>query len=91
MTENEETILSEALKYFGGDAQVMKALEEMSELSVELHHYLCGRGEIDKMREELADCLVILTQVRELLGIHEVDTWIAYKTERLAKRIGATA
>jgi hypothetical protein len=81
-------VLEGALKYFGGDKQIMKALEEMAELSTELHHYLEGRGGLIKVHEELADCLIILTQLRAHFGKDTVDEWINAKTFRLAQRIG---
>jgi len=57
-----------AVDTFGRKAQTLKACEELSELLVELHHELDGRGDEMKIAEELADAFFVLIQQISMLS-----------------------
>ena len=84
-SQREAEILEGAIAKFGVGAQVVKAIEELAELTTELARYLTGQGKKEAIREELADAFVMLNQLELIFGdVSEIE--IA-KLERLAKRI----
>ena len=74
-----------ALAIYGREKQIHKTLEELAELSVELHHALDGRGDNDKILEEMADVEIMLSQMKMLYG--STDAWKEKKIARLEERI----
>ena len=84
--EREGKILETALEHFGHNVQVMKAIEELGELTVELARNLNGLGNLDALREELADAFVMLNQMEMIFG-DVTDIEIA-KLERLERMVG---
>lgn len=84
--EREAEILEGAITYFGSDAQITKAIEELGELTVELARHLIGKGNVEAVREELADAFVMLNQLEMIFGdVSEIEV---SKLERLARMIG---
>lgn len=81
----EETIYDSALARFGIQAQVRKAVEELTEAAVELLHYLDGRGNDDLVAEELADVEIMLEQMR--LVFPTLPLWKERKLARLEERL----
>ena len=78
-----------ALVHYGIQRQTIKALEELSELSTILHHWMDKRADAREVVEEIADVWIMVEQLREHFGPATVDAAIAYKLERLAKRMAA--
>lgn len=78
-------LLRRAIDHFGDTNQILQAIEEMAELTVELTHYIRGRNGTWQVAEEIADCSIMLKQLRILFGEAEVDRWEQEKMERLAK------
>lgn len=76
-----------AVTHFGINHQKNKAVEELSELIVEIMHDLDGRARMDAIREELADVIVMAEQLRIIYGGSEVDRWIERKLVRLQHRL----
>ena len=74
-----------ALAIYGREKQIRKTLEELAELSVELHHALDGRGDNENILEEMADVEVMLSQMKILYG--QTDGWKEKKLARLEERI----
>ncbi len=74
-----------ALAIFGREKQIRKTLEELAELSVELHHALDGRGDSAKILEEMADVEIMISQMKLLYG--QTDGWKEKKLARLEERI----
>lgn len=78
--------------YYGAPHQCMKAVEEMSELSVELMKMVNGEGgDLDRVFEEIADASIMLQQLRLLLDPYQytIDTIIERKIQRQLARIDA--
>lgn len=83
--EREAAILEGAIAKFGAEAQIVKAIEEMGELTVELARHRNGLGKVEALREELADAFIMLNQLELIFGdVTEIE--IA-KLERLERRI----
>lgn len=75
-----------ALDTWGADAQIDQCIEEMAELTVELQHR--RRGRMDHAAEEVADVMIMIQQMRLLVGPEEVDEAVKEKLDRLARRMG---
>ena len=86
--EKEQIIICEkAIEHFGVDPQVEKAKEELAELIVELSRAATGRMQLERIREELADAIIMCQQLRLIMGAEETDLWIQAKLERLTVRM----
>lgn len=81
-------ICRRALEAFGEEAQMVMAIEEMSELTKELCKHRRGRDNVEAIAEEIADVEIMLQQMVILYGCAEsVETFRRDKLERLAGRI----
>lgn len=79
-----------AVNKYGADSQVKKAIEELAELQVELCHYLCGRGELSHISEEMADVQIMIEQLSIIFGNDNfVVEWENIKAARLMERVNA--
>lgn len=63
------------IAHYGPDAQIVKSMEELSELTVELAKDMNAQGNRIAIAEEMADVLVILNQ---LLIIYDIDAEAIY-------------
>ncbi|WP_300157096.1 hypothetical protein [Solidesulfovibrio sp.] len=79
------TICRRALDTWGAEAQIDQCIEECAELTVELQHRKRGRPE--HVAEEIADAIIVLHQMRLLIGVEAVDTMVCEKLARLEKRL----
>ena len=83
-----DEICRAALEVFGAQAQVMMAIEEMSELTKELCKNGRGQENTTHIAEEIADVEIMLRQMVMLFDCAgQVETFRRYKLERLAERI----
>lgn len=81
-------IFRRALEAFGAQAQMMMAIEEMSELTKELCKNGRGQENATHIAEEVADVQIMLQQLVMLFDCAgQVETFRRYKLERLAERI----
>jgi len=85
---NQDTY-SKALRHFGHNAQVLKAVEELAELQVELMHHLGDRGDISRICSEVADVWIMVHQLRIMFGAQKVDGFIHSKVNRLEERMAS--
>ena len=74
-----------AIVRYGATAQMDQCVEEMAELTVELQH--AKRNRPHHAAEEVADCLIMVGQMRELFGPGDVDAIYAAKLHRLQQRL----
>lgn len=78
-----------ALRKNGTDAQVMMAIEEMSELTKEICKLFRGKPTLDDLADEIADVLITIEQLKLIYDLGDaVDDRIAYKIQRLQKDLG---
>lgn len=82
-------IMKTAIKTFGPQLQTVVAIEEMSELQKELTKFLRGNGKKKHLTEEVADALIMITQVQIIYGIGDEDVRevMDYKLNRLRERV----
>ena len=74
-----------AVDHYGVEHQKRKAMEELGELLTEMAREQDGRTTNDRIREELADVMIMCEQLRMIYGGKETDAWIDRKLERLWK------
>lgn len=65
----------------GYSNQVLKAAEELSELSQALCRFL--QGEDHNVEEEIADVEIMLNQLKIMFDINDIEKWRDYKLKRL--------
>ena len=65
--------LEEIIKYFGKEKQIIKCVEELSELQKELCKSVNGKGNLDNIIEEIADVEIMLKQLKIILKIGARD------------------
>jgi len=83
--------------YYGLDAQMGKALEEVNELKQEIETYIADpeiyrNAQMHRLEDEVADVEIMLTQLKVLLCIsEEVETRKEFKINRQLNRISEEA
>lgn len=84
-----QEVYRQARDVFGAQAQLVVALEELSEAQKEICKFLRGKGDPGHLTEEIADAQIMLEQVQMLCGIDEgaVQEQMDSKIERLRGRI----
>lgn len=86
--EERAKVYASALDTYGVTCQLMKALEELSEVQIEIHRILSGRPNVFHLAEEVADATIMLEQIRQLFGINEdVCKFMDAKVLRLQRTI----
>ena len=86
--EERAKVYASALDTYGVTCQLMKSLEELSEVQIEIHRILSGRPNVFHLAEEVADATIMLEQVRQIFGINEdVCKFMDAKVLRLQRTI----
>ena len=82
-------IMRAAIRKNGRAMQTVVAIEEMSELQKELTKYIRGKGNKKGLTEELADALIMITQIQLMYQICDEDVRkvMDFKLNRLKERI----
>jgi NTP pyrophosphatase (non-canonical NTP hydrolase) len=91
---NEEIeIIKSAIRKNGKAMQTVVAIEEMSELQKELSKFIRGKGNRDNLIEEVADVLVMITQIQLMYALpdNEVERIMRLKLNRLKERMEQNA
>lgn len=84
----EHEVLQTAIRHYGPKHQILKAIEELSELQKELAKFLGGDRNFDRIAEETADVGIMLDQLELIFENREmVEVWREKKLERLARRM----
>ena len=84
----EPSIAVKACETFDNKQQIIKAIEEMAELSKELAKELNDNGNEDNIREEIADVMIMMEQMVFLFDVkNEIAKWRENKLFKLAKLI----
>lgn len=83
--------IEKVVEHYGNYNQIIKAIEELSELQKELCKYLLNVKTyytLTQITDELADVEIMCKQLRHIFRITEqVDERKKFKVERLMKRI----
>lgn len=87
----EREVLLKAIEVFGWSAQFEIAQEECGELIAAISHYKRCRTidrEKDQLASECADVIIMMHQLRLVLGEDLIDEKIAAKMKRLKGNLG---
>ena len=89
IADNEITMdMWKIIAHHGYIHQKEKAIEELSELQQALARDLQGQGDRDNIAEEIADVLIMLSQMELIYGLAaEVNTAVRDKLGRTIERI----
>lgn len=81
-------IYDAARQKFGDDAQLILAMEELSELQKEICKRFRGKDNEFQLADEIADATIMLEQLRRIPGLNElVCKRMDIKVMRLADRV----
>jgi NTP pyrophosphatase (non-canonical NTP hydrolase) len=83
------TTLEKAIEVYGKDMQLNVAIEEFSELIKEICKHKRGEDNLDNIIEEMADCYIMLEQLKIIFGIktYEISAKANLKMVRLERRL----
>ena len=81
-----------AIEHYGPQNQMKQSIEELAELIVAINKYTRYPDVIETKQhvaEEIADVLIMIDQLKIILDIkeYEINSYKAYKLDRLEKRI----
>ena len=88
--EQEREICQAAVERFGRLTQILKAMEEMGELTRALCRHLSDvtrRDRLVNVWEEMADVSIMLDQLKLIFDAERVEAWRADKLARLAAKV----
>lgn len=81
-------VLQDAIHEYGERAQMVVAIEELSELQKEICKALRGEKNADRIAEEMADVQIMFDQLEIIFGNRgAVAAWQTQKINRLTERI----
>lgn len=86
---DEIEIMKSAIRKNGKAMQTVVAIEEMSELQKELSKFIRGKGDRENLIEEVADVLIMVTQIQLMYYIpdDDVEKVMHFKLNRLKERM----
>ena len=92
MFDSNNQIFDIAVTSLGQQRQLLKAIEEMSELTSVLSRYLAQEDAVRDnltahIEEEIADVIILLNQLSKMFDIDNIKAIYDKKLERLTKRI----
>ena len=84
------TKIERILNHYEPEAQTVKAIEELAELQAELSRLLLKQGDIEAMKSELADVVIMTSQLMYIFNVdpEELDEIVAFKLDRQLQRMG---
>ena len=83
------TKIEKILNHYDPEAQTVKAIEELAELQAELSRLLIKQGDIEAMKSELADVVIMTSQLMYIFNVdpEELDEIATFKLDRQLQRI----
>jgi NTP pyrophosphatase (non-canonical NTP hydrolase) len=90
LTDQQKIILHSAIIQHGTKKQILKAIEELSELTRELARELTDERNHENTIDEIADVEIMIRQVKMILGKNtetKVNERIDFKIGRLDERL----
>jgi hypothetical protein len=70
--DQRKEIYAHALAVYGRDAQMVVAIEELSECQKEICKVMRGDGNMDHLAEEIADATIMLEQMRLFFNLNDL-------------------
>ena len=85
-TKDEEIVIcNKAINSYGNASQKIKAIEEMGELIQAISKSLLDNE--NNVEEEIADVEIMLTQLKIMYNLSDIENWRNYKLNRLKERV----
>ena len=85
-TKDEEIVMcNEAINSYGNASQKVKAIEEMAELTQAISKSLLDNK--NNVEEEIADVEIMLTQLKIMYSLNDIENWRNYKLKRLKEMV----
>ena len=85
-TKDEEIVIcNKAINSYGNASQKVKAIEEMGELIQAISKSLVDNK--NNVEEEIADVEIMLTQLKIMYNLSDIENWRNYKLNRLKERV----
>ena len=85
-TKDEEIVIcNKAINSYGNASQKIKAIEEMGELIQAISKTLLDNE--NNVEEEIADVEIMLTQLKIMYNLSDIENWRNYKLNRLKERV----
>ena len=94
MNQYERRIGQAAIKTFGRIPNIIKAIEELSELQQALCKHIVSERDamtVASVHEEIADVQIMLNRLMRLFDPTEVEDWKGSKLDHMAKLLGLTS
>ena len=83
--DEEIIICNKAINSYGNASQKIKAIEEMGELIQAISKSLLDNE--NNVEEEIADVEIMLTQLKIMYNLSDIENWRNYKLNRLKERV----
>ncbi len=87
ITVKDDSIFNRCIETWGEDAQLDMVTEECLELLLELHRRKRNRHDVEKICEETADVWIMLQQLVNIVGEHNIQKIVYMKETRLKDRL----
>jgi NTP pyrophosphatase (non-canonical NTP hydrolase) len=86
---NADSVIKKAILTYGENRQILKAVEELAELSAALLHYKERKDQasLHNVIEEIADVEIMTAQLRIIFNSTDIDIAKVKKLDRLEKRL----
>lgn len=92
LDDYEKDVLQRAWEQWGTTDQLFQLFEELAETILAVNHHRRGRNTTEDVYSELADSIIMITQLSIMLGqddgLGDVENHIEHKIKRLDKRLG---
>lgn len=87
ITSQHLEIMDRAIKIWGTHAQKMMAVGECGEFLAEFGREVQHRSSQDKMIDEIADVIIMMTQMARIYGYEEVVKRVQEKMDKVVKKL----
>lgn len=86
--QDRKLVYERAVDRWGIKGQLLMVIEEMSELTKEICKSFRGKDNLDQIAEETADVIIMLEQLRMILGLDDmIREHMEKKIKRLEERL----
>lgn len=86
-------LLNKAIDTYGIEEQLLQTVEECAELIQAINKWRRAQNResikdaVDHLAEEAADVIIMIEQIKIMVGEPKVNWWIEFKLQRLAERL----
>ena len=83
----DKSIISECIKHYGKEMQLIVCMEELSELSQAISKKIRSKGDRNNLVEEMADVIICLENLKQIFAVTntDIEEWVNFKQERVVK------